>query len=121
MMFIVFENGWNDDWEGFMCGLVCEVEDVCEAMTGGETVIVVSFYSFVVFDGESEVLNYMLRSLFLMVYLFCVCDIERVEDMWYCLEEREDIRERNVEYLEALGVRELRRFWVCIVVNDVLM
>ena len=52
---IVFENGWNDDWEGFMRGPVREAEDACEATTGGETVTVVPFHPLAAFDGESDV------------------------------------------------------------------
>ena len=114
---IVFANGW-DDWDGFMRGPVREAEDACAATTDGETVTVVPFHPLATFDGESEASNYTSRSPFPTIHLLRACDIERAEDTWYRLEEREDIRERNAEYLEALGVNELRRLWARIVAND---
>ena len=86
-----------------MRGPVREAEDACAATTDGETVTVVPFHPLATFDGESEASNYTSRSPFPTIHLLRACDIERAEDTWYRLEEREDIRERQRRVFRGVG------------------
>ena len=105
---VVFEEGCVEDWSTFMDGAVREAEVMCEEMTDGE-VTVVAFHPRAAFDGESACGNYTSRSPLPTVHLLRAVDVDRAETSWYRDEDREDIRERNVEYLSALGLTELKR------------
>ena len=107
---VVFENGCEDDWSSFMDGAVREAEALCEEMTDGE-VTVVPFHPRATFDGESACGNYTSRSPLPTVHLLRAVDVDRAEASWYRDEDREDIRERNVEYLSATGLTELKRLF----------
>ena len=72
-------------------------------------VTVVAFHPQAAFDGESACGNYTSRSPLPTVHLLRAVDVDRAETSWYRDEDREDIRERNVEYLSALGLTELKR------------
>jgi uncharacterized protein len=95
-------------WEEFMDGPAAACARACERATGDE-VTVVPFHPEATFDGENACGNFTSRSPHATVHLLRKVDIERAENAWYVDEEREDIRLRNVEYLNALGVDELRR------------
>ena len=69
----------------------------------------VAFHPRAAFDGESACGNYTSRSPLPTVHLLRAVDVDRAETSWYRDEDREDIRERNVEYLSALGLTELKR------------
>ena len=105
---VVFEEGCVGDWSTFMDGAVREAEVMCEEMTDGE-VDGGGVSSAGGVDGESACGNYTSRSPLPTVHLLRAVDVDRAETSWYRDEDREDIRERNVEYLSALGLTELKR------------
>lgn len=110
---VLAEDAGAREWDAFASGAVAEAEDVCASMTYGE-VTVVPFHPGATFEGESECGNYTARSPYPTVHLLRQCDIDKAEDSWYREEGREDIRLRNAEYLNALGIEELRRAFAAV-------
>jgi len=101
---------WFDckSWDAFMTVAVARAETVCEGASG-DAVVVVPFHPLATWDDdELDLGHYTSRSPLPTVHLLRQSDIERAEAKWYRQEGRADIRERNVEYLRALGADAVR-------------
>ena len=98
----------NASFEVFMEGPVRLAEDLCEELSDG-AVTVVPFHPKADWGEGDEAGDFTSKSPWATIHLLRQCDIDRAEESWYRDEGREDIRERNVEYLRALGIEELSR------------
>ena len=101
----VFDARTGDDavcvgWRGRQCEL--------RGVHGG-TGAVVPFHPKADWGEGDEAGDFTSKSPWATIHLLRQCDIDRAEESWYRDEGREDIRERNVEYLRALGIKELSR------------
>ena len=104
-----------DGWMAFMDGPVARAEETCERLSG-EEVMVVPFHPHATWsdddddddDMAEEPGDYTSRSPSPTVHLLRKCDVDNAETTWYRAQGREDIRERNVEYLRAMGLASLR-------------
>ena len=105
-----------DGWSAFMDGPVARAEEICERLSGVD-VMVVPFHPHAAWDAgddddgdgiEEELGDYTSRSPAPTVHLLRKCDVDNAETTWYRVQGREDIRERNVEYLRAMGLESLR-------------
>jgi len=105
---VLDEDDVNASFEVFMEGPVRLAEDLCEELSDGE-VTVVPFHPKADWGEGDEAGDFTSKSPWATIHLLRQCDIDRAEESWYRDEGREDIRERNVEYLRAVGLAELKR------------
>ena len=105
---VLDEEDVNASFEAFMEGPVRLAEDLCEELSDG-AVTVVPFHPKADWGEGDEAGDFTSKSPWATIHLLRQCDIDRAEESWYRDEGREDIRERNVEYLRAVGLDELKR------------